>query len=75
MEGACSLDPFEVYRALRLLNPSPYMVYVEIGDTAVVGSSPEALVKLSHDKATLRPIAGTRKRGASRRRTAPSRQT
>lgn len=65
MEGACSLDPFEVYRALRLLNPSPYMVYVEIGDTAVVGSSPEALVKLSGDKATLRPIAGTRKRGAS----------
>ena len=65
MEGACSLDPFEVYRALRLLNPSPYMVYIEMGDTAVVGSSPEALVKLSGDKATLRPIAGTRKRGAS----------
>ena len=71
MEGACSLDPFEVYRALRLLNPSPYMVYVEMGDTAVVGSSPEALVKLSGDKATLRPIAGTRKRGASRLRIVP----
>ena len=39
MEGACGLDPFEVYRALRLLNPSPYMVYMEWGDTAVVGSS------------------------------------
>ena len=65
MEGECTLDPFEVYRALRLLNPSPYMVYVEIGDTAVVGSSPEALVKLSGDVATLRPIAGTRKRGRS----------
>jgi len=65
MEGLCDLDPFEVYRALRLLNPSPYMVYMEWGDTAVVGSSPEALVKLDGRHATLRPIAGTRKRGAT----------
>ena len=65
MEGDCGLDPFEVYRALRLLNPSPYMVYMEWGDTAVVGSSPEALVRLDGDTATLRPIAGTRPRGAS----------
>jgi anthranilate synthase component I len=65
MEGSCDLDPFEVYRALRLLNPSPYMVYMEWGETAIVGSSPEALVRLDGDSATLRPIAGTRKRGQS----------
>ncbi len=63
-EGDCSLDPFQVYRALRLLNPSPYMVFLELGDTTVVGSSPEALVKLSGRRAELRPIAGTRPRGA-----------
>ena len=44
--GRHSLDPFEVYRALRLINPSPYMYYCELGDVTVVGSSPEALVKL-----------------------------
>jgi anthranilate synthase component I len=67
MEGTCGLDPFEVYRALRLLNPSPYMVYMEWGETAVVGSSPEALVRLDGETATLRPIAGTRPRGATDR--------
>ncbi|MGH8186787.1 MAG: anthranilate synthase component I family protein, partial [Steroidobacteraceae bacterium] len=49
--------------ALRLLNPSPYMYYCELGDCVVVGSSPEALVKLSHGRAQMRPIAGTRPRG------------
>lgn len=63
MEGRTELDPFEVYRALRLLNPSPYMYYFEHGPTAVVGSSPEALVRLNGRQATLRPIAGTRPRG------------
>jgi anthranilate synthase component 1 len=63
-EGRHSLSPFEVYRALRLLNPSPYMYFCELGDITVVGSSPEALVK-SHDGfAQLRPIAGSRPRGA-----------
>jgi anthranilate synthase component 1 len=62
--GACELDPFEAYRALRLLNPSPYMFYCELGSHTVVGSSPEALVKLSRGRAQLRPIAGTRPRGA-----------
>ena len=62
-EGPTDLDPFQVYRALRLLNPSPYMVYMELGDTCVIGSSPEALVKVSGPHATLRPIAGTRPRG------------
>jgi anthranilate synthase component 1 len=61
--GACELDPFEAYRALRLINPSPYMIYCELGDRTLVGSSPEALVRLSHGVAQLRPIAGTRPRG------------
>jgi anthranilate synthase component 1 len=62
--GLCELEPFETYRALRLLNPSPYMYYCDLGDCVVVGSSPEALVKLSNRRAQLRPIAGTRPRGA-----------
>jgi anthranilate synthase component 1 len=61
--GQCSLEPFETYRALRLLNPSPYMYYCDLGDCVVVGSSPEALVKLSGGRAQMRPIAGTRPRG------------
>jgi anthranilate synthase component 1 len=63
-KGRCDLDPFETYRALRLLNPSPYMYFCELGDRVVVGSSPEALVKLNGSRATMRPIAGTRPRGA-----------
>ena len=62
--GRHDLDPFQVYRALRLINPSPYMYYCELGDVTVVGSSPEALVKLNGGRAQLRPIAGTRPRGA-----------
>jgi anthranilate synthase component 1 len=61
--GRCDVDPFETYRALRLLNPSPYMYYCDLGDRVVVGSSPEALVKLNGRRATMRPIAGTRPRG------------
>jgi anthranilate synthase component 1 len=63
-EGRHSLAPFEVYRALRLLNPSPYMFFCELGDLTVVGSSPEALVKCHSGQAQLRPIAGSRPRGA-----------
>jgi anthranilate synthase component 1 len=62
--GRSDVAPFEVYRALRLLNPSPYMFFFEFGDLKVVGSSPEALVKLNGDVASLRPIAGTLPRGA-----------
>jgi anthranilate synthase component 1 len=62
-EGSHALAPFEVYRALRLLNPSPYMFYCELGDITVVGSSPEALVKSHGGQAQLRPIAGSRPRG------------
>ena len=60
--GRHELDPFQAYRALRLINPSPYMYYCALGDIAVVGSSPEALVKLNAGQAQLRPIAGTRPR-------------
>jgi anthranilate synthase component 1 len=63
-EGRHELNPFEVYRALRLLNPSPYMYFCELGDITVVGSSPEALVKCHGGFAQLRPIAGSRPRGA-----------
>ncbi|HEX3912281.1 MAG TPA: anthranilate synthase component I family protein [Steroidobacteraceae bacterium] len=63
-EGRHALAPFEVYRALRLLNPSPYMFFCELGDITVVGSSPEALVKCHAGFAQLRPIAGSRPRGA-----------
>jgi anthranilate synthase component 1 len=62
--GHHSLSPFEVYRALRLINPSPYMYFCELGPITVVGSSPEALVRLNGRQASLRPIAGTRPRGA-----------
>ena len=61
--GNYSLDPVDVYRAMRLVNPSPYMFFCDINGFQVVGSSPEALVRLSDDKASLRPIAGTRPRG------------
>ncbi len=64
-KGRTNVAPFEVYRALRLLNPSPYMFFFEFGDLKVVGSSPEALVKLNGRSASLRPIAGTLPRGAS----------
>jgi anthranilate synthase component 1 len=58
-----ALPPFEIYRALRRVNPSPYLFYVQDGERALVGSSPETLVKLEEGEVTLRPIAGTRRRG------------
>ena len=58
-----ALHPFDLYRALRVINPSPYMYYLDTGDAQIVGSSPEILVRLESEKITLRPIAGTRKRG------------
>src|ERR1700728_2855534 len=69
-EGRHQLAPFEVYRALRLLNPSPYMFFCELGDITVVGSSPEALVKCHNGFAQLRPIAGSRPRGSDAARDA-----
>ena len=55
--------PIDLYRALRGLNPSPYMFYLDLGDFHVVGSSPEILVRYEGDEVTVRPIAGTRPRG------------
>ena len=57
--------PLDLYRALRGVNPSPYMYYFDFGDHHVVGASPEILVRLSGGTVTLRPIAGTRPRGAT----------
>ena len=57
--------PLDVYRALRALNPSPYMYFIDLGDTQIVGSSPEVLVRVQQGRVTLRPIAGTRHRGES----------
>jgi anthranilate synthase component 1 len=57
--------PIALYRALRSLNPSPYMYFFDFADHHVVGASPEIMVRLSGDTVTLRPIAGTRPRGAS----------
>jgi anthranilate synthase component I len=56
-------NPFDIYRALRVLNPSPYMYFLKLGDTAIVGSSPELLLKVQDREAFYRPIAGTRPRG------------
>lgn len=58
-------SPINLYRALRSLNPSPYLYYLNLGDHHVVGSSPEILVRLEDDTVTVRPIAGTRPRGAT----------
>ena len=57
------LDPLAIYRALRVLNPSPFMFYLEGGDATLVGASPELLVRLEGDLVEMRPIAGTRRRG------------
>jgi anthranilate synthase component 1 len=57
------LPPLAFYRALRRLNPSPFLFFLDFGDFSVVGSSPEILVRLRDDKVTIRPIAGTRRRG------------
>ncbi len=59
-------SPLSLYRALRALNPSPYMFYYDMGGFQVVGASPEILVRLEGDTVTLRPIAGTRPRGTTR---------
>lgn len=56
-------EPFNVYRALRAVNPSPYMFFLRLNDFSMAGSSPEVLVRCEDSEITLRPIAGTRKRG------------
>ncbi|MGA8359130.1 MAG: chorismate-binding protein, partial [Xanthobacteraceae bacterium] len=64
-EAPFKLPPFSLYRALRRVNPSPYLFFLDFGAFAVAGSSPEILVKTSNGVVTVRPIAGTRPRGAT----------
>jgi anthranilate synthase component 1 len=65
LETRTEAEPFEIYRALRLVNPSPYMYYLELEGLRVIGSSPETMVRLTGDTIELRPIAGTRRRGGT----------
>jgi anthranilate synthase component 1 len=60
-----AVDPLRLYRYLRALNPAPYLFYLALDDVALVGSSPEVLVRVEGDEVTVRPIAGTRPRGAT----------
>jgi anthranilate synthase component 1 len=62
---ASGVDPFTVYRALRMVNPSPYMYFLKDGDSAIAGASPEMLVRVENGRVETRPIAGTRPRGAT----------
>jgi anthranilate synthase component 1 len=59
------VEPFDIYRSLRTVNPSPYMYFLRMGETHVLGSSPEMLVRVSGSKVEYRPIAGTHRRGAN----------
>jgi anthranilate synthase component 1 len=59
---ACGADPFDVYRALRMVNPSPYMYYLKDGDSAIAGASPEMLARVENGRVETRPLAGTRPR-------------
>jgi len=65
LETRTSADPFDVYRALRIINPSPYMFFIRMGRNALVGSSPEIMVRVEDGEVTIRPLAGTRPRGAT----------
>jgi anthranilate synthase component 1 len=63
LEMRPGVEPFQIYRALRMVNPSPYMFYLHLDDTVILGSSPEMLVKVEGSRVEYRPIAGTRPRG------------
>ncbi len=62
-EAPLEVHPFNIYRSLRTINPSPYMFYLRLGDHTIVGASPEVMVRVEGSEITLRPIAGTRPRG------------
>ncbi len=64
-EAPLTAHPFNLYRSLRTINPSPYMFYLRLGDLTLVGASPETMVRVEGRRITLRPIAGTRRRGAN----------
>ncbi len=63
LQKATAVPPFEIYRALRTINPSPYMFFLEFGDFQIIGASPEVLVRVEDDDVMTRPLAGTRPRG------------
>jgi anthranilate synthase component I len=65
LSAPCALTPFQVYRSLRSLNPSPYLFCLKLGDAALVGASPELLVRVENGRVAVRPIAGTTLRGAT----------
>ena len=64
LQTKITVDPFEIYRTLRVVNPSPFMFYLRTSETTLVGSSPEIMVRVVDGKLTVRPLAGTRPRGA-----------
>ncbi|MCV6638972.1 anthranilate synthase component I [Candidatus Albibeggiatoa sp. nov. NOAA] len=66
MSLPCAIPPLNIYRALRYLNPSPYLFYLDLDDFHIVGSSPEILVRFQDNEVTVRPIAGTRPRGKTK---------
>jgi anthranilate synthase component 1 len=68
MSAKVRKSPLDVYRALRIVNPSPYMFYLKLDGFHLVGSSPEVLVRVEGNKVELRPIAGTRKRGEMKKK-------
>ncbi len=65
LRARCALDPFDIYRALRVVNPSPFMFYLKGPDSILVGASPEILCRVEDGLVTNRPLAGTRARGAN----------
>jgi len=65
VSGTTTAPPFRIYRALRILNPSPYLFFLDFGDAQLIGSSPEMLVRVQNGRAQVNPIAGTRPRGAT----------
>jgi anthranilate synthase component 1 len=65
LKSTTTAEGFDIYRALRVVNPSPYMFYLKFADLSLVGSSPEVMVRVENRRVTVRPIAGTRPRGAT----------
>ncbi|RIK36596.1 MAG: anthranilate synthase component I [Chloroflexi bacterium] len=65
VEVETGVHPFTLYRALRTVNPSPFMAFLQLGEEQLIGASPEALIRLDHRELTTHPIAGTRRRGNS----------
>ena len=66
-ESKLTKSPLEIYKKLRITNPSPFMFFLNFNDFQIIGSSPEILVRLRNGKITIRPIAGTRPRGINRK--------